>query len=543
MKTAAQFQIVSNLLENQAINNPDKTAVIQKDKGVDYSTLNKKANQFANFLAQCGVKAGDRVVIKGENSLNMVIAIFGCLKAGAVFVPLHPETTDKKLDYIVKNCEAKILITNTDVRDIYLNSLETVIFFSGIYSAENRYNIPAYTFEQAFTCSDAKAKLDLTGKSIAAIIYTSGSTGYPKGVVEPHESILFATSAINKVLKNTAEDIILCGLPLSFDYGLYQLFLAFEVGATIVLEKDFSIPLTIPRILFQHNVTGFPLIPSLAAMLLNTGLLERVELPKLRYITSTGDVFPSAHIKRIMELFPNVTVFPMYGLTECKRVSILPEGLIKGHENSVGKPLPGTEVFVVDSQRKRLPPGDIGELAVEGPHIMAGYWNDVEETSQRFHFDESKGKVTLYTKDLFKIDSDGFLYYAGRNEMLIKCRGHRVSASEIETIIAKVDGVREVGVVGLEWPVTGQVICACVSCKDSRDVIPPDAIMKICREHLIAEVCPQYIFIIESPLPKTENGKINRIKIKDILEKIVISGRNSDEFDIEVNEAISALTI
>lgn len=527
VENTTQFQLVAELLEFQARDNPTKVAIIQKNKKMNYYSLNEKANQFANFLLKIGVETGDRVVLKGENSIDLIIAIFGCVKAGAVFVPLHPETADVKLDYVIKNCEAKVLITNSEVENIHPNqSLKTVILFSDNHTTVSYKSNSAYLWKQTLMFETTEVRRDLTGRNIAAIIYTSGSTGYSKGVVELHENILFATTAINRVIKNTAEDVILCGLPLSFDYGLYQLFLSFEVGATIVLEKNFSIPMAIPKLLLDYNVTGLPLIPSLAAMLLSTGLLERIELPNLRYITSTGDVFPSTQIKRFGELFAHVTVFPMYGLTECKRVSILPKGQINGHEQSVGKPLPGTKVFVVDSKGKKLPPGDIGELVVEGPHVMAGYWGDDEETSQRFRFDDATGKVLLYTKDLFKMDCDGFLYYVGRDEMIIKCRGHRVSAAEIETTIARFDGVREVGVVGIEWPVVGQEICVCVSCKDSHEVTI-ESIRECCKQHLIAEICPKYVFTIESPLPKTENGKIDRRQLKNILEQIVIPEKHA----------------
>lgn len=530
MKNPNDIQFVYHLVRSHASSNPTKIAIIQNNTGVDYKTLNEKINRFANFLISLGGIIGDRVIIKGDNTIEFVIAIFGTMKAGMIAVPIHPQTPNNKMEFIIGNCSAKFVVTDEEYFQ-EIDGLKGIIFLSGCNNYR-KTNL-RYSWEQTMMANELNVDICLSPQSIAVIIYTSGSTGAPKGVIEPHENILFAVSAINNVLKNDEADTILCGLPLSFDYGLYQLFLGFAVGATIVLEKNFNNPIAIPKLLYEYSVTGLPLTPSLIAMLLSTRLLERIILPKLKYITSTGDVFPSAHIKRLQELLPNAIIYPMYGLTECKRVSIMPKDELYGHEDSVGKPLPGTNAYVVNVNNEKLGVGNIGELVVEGPHVMAGYWADESETRKRFITDNQTGKVLLYTKDIFKIDNDGFLYYLGRDELLIKCRGHRVSAAEVETIIAKISGVREVGVVGVDWPIIGQEIFAFVSC-DNTDKITSESIQQHCSNYLLYEVCPKYIISVETMLPRTENGKLNRKLLKELIQNVVSRNKEKDLLHKEI---------
>jgi len=516
-------KLVSDFLEWSAKNYPTKHAIIQGDKKISYGELNSLSNQVANWLQGKGVQHQDRIVLIGSNDYRVIISIFGVLKVGAIFVLLNPQESTNKLNYIIDNCSPSVLIIDWNIIDklqhegrlIFSNP---ILVFSGGDSAEMQDNLSFW--DELSKYSEGYITKNVDDEDLAAIIYTSGSTDLPKGVMERHRQIVFATSAINKVIGNHFKDIILCGLPLSFDYGLYQVFLTFQVGATLLLEKDFSFPLAIPRILKENKVTGFPGVPSLFSLLIRSKLLERIDLPNLRYITSTGDVFPSSHIKRIKKILPDTTVFPMYGLTECKRVSIMPKGKLNGFEDSVGLPLPGTRVSIVDSDGCLLQPGEVGELVVSGPHVMAGYWEDINETEKRFRQDSATGNRVLFTGDLFTIGQNGFLYFVGRSEQFIKSRGHKISPAEIENFLCEIDGVAEAAVVGVEDPTLGEAIFAIVSL-NKPGILSQSGIISLCKKNLKPAICPSYVEILHSTLPKTKNGKLNRKKLREIATKIL----------------------
>lgn len=513
-----KISLITNMLERQALYNPQKTAIIEGSDEYSYSFIDAEANRIAQWLHASGINPGDRVALLGANTSQIVTALFGVLKAGAVFVPLHPLTATQKLRYIFEDCTPKAVIVDQSVLENHQFLIED---YSGLvlitqYNRTERQLKPSFLYWDAlYLYPDIHLDVPVSEDDLASIIYTSGSTKDPKGVVEPHRQMVFATLAINSVIRNTEEDVILCGIPLSFDYGLYQIFLAFQVGAKLVLEREFAVPMTIPRLLKMHRITGFPGVPSLFAMLLRSKLLERVNLPDLRYITSTGDVFPSSHIQRLKEILPHTDVIPMYGLTECKRVSIMPKGELGAHPSSVGLPLPGTRVSIVDERGLSVPTGTTGQLIVNGPHVMSGYWNDPIETARRFRYDPTTGETWLYTGDYFCSDQDGFLFFIGRNEMLIKSLGQRISPAEIEAILCNLDGVAEAAAVGVQDTVLGESISVFISVTKA-DAINSQDIAEYCKSELSPVERPRDIFILEAPLPRTNNGKIDRLMLKEM---------------------------
>ena len=186
------------------------------------------------------------------------------------------------------------------------------------------------------------------------IIYTSGSTGFPKGVMMTHRNIVAAATSITTYLENREDDVILGVLPLSFDYGLYQALMALKVGATLVLEKSFTFPQMVLNRVAEEKVTGLPLVPTMAAIILQLKDLKPDRFPHLRYITNTAAALPPAHIARLQELFPSAKLYSMYGLTECKRCTYLPPAELARRPGSVGIAIPGTEAYVVDESGARV---------------------------------------------------------------------------------------------------------------------------------------------------------------------------------------------
>jgi long-chain acyl-CoA synthetase len=511
--------LVHHFLENSACRLSDKVALIFNGKRLTYGEINASADRLAAALAKMGIARQDRVIVFMDNSPESVISIYGILKAGAIFVILNPQIKARKLNYILKDSGASALITHLSKAQIITDAVSDLEHLKCIlWVGDKSFNIPESlpkTIEQHYwdqELSDSStSKIDRIPPGIdldlAAIIYTSGSIGYPKGVMSAHYNMVAAIRSITQYLENIEEDVILNILPLSFDYGLYQILMAFSVGATVVLEKSFDYPHPIIERLGEEKVTGFPIVPTIAAILLRMKNLGRFDFSCLRYISNTGARLPVAHIRKFQALFPHVKIYSMYGLTECKRVSYLPPDSIDKKPESVGIPMPNVEVFIVDEKGKELRQGMIGELVVRGSNVMQGYWNDPAGTASTFRPGRYRDEALLYTGDFFWRDEEGFLYFVGRKDDLIKTRGERVSPAEIENTLAGMEGIAEVAVIGVPDEVLGSALKAFVVTNDSD--VTEQGVLRYCKENLEFYMVPKFVELKNS-LPKLDTGKIDK---------------------------------
>jgi acyl-CoA synthetase (AMP-forming)/AMP-acid ligase II len=344
---------------------------------------------------------------------------------------------------------------------------------------------------------------------LASLIYTSGSSGSPKGVMLTHHNMVSAVNSITQYIENNHDDIIMDTLPLSFDYGLYQVLMAFQFGGSVVLEKGFIYPEQIINTVVKEKVTGWPMVPTIAAILCRLKNLEKHDFSHLRYITSTGQMLPTNHIFRLREAFPGVKIYSMYGLTECKRVSYLPPQDIENKPGSVGKSIPNTEVYIVNDNGEEITePGTVGELVVRGSNVMKGYWHLPELTDKVLRPGRYPGEKVLYTGDLFKKDEEGYLFFIGRKDDIIKTSGYMVSPKEVENVICKMDDVIEVAVIGVKDEIMGQAVKAYVHLSPFSKVGEKD-ILHFCYQNLESYAVPKYIKLCGA-LPKTQNGKVNK---------------------------------
>ena len=343
---------------------------------------------------------------------------------------------------------------------------------------------------------------------LAAIIYTSGSTGFPKGVMMTHLNIISACNSITTYLENTSSDIILDVLPLSFDYGLYQVLMTFLVGGTLILEKTFLYPFDIIKTIIRERVTGFPGVPTIFALLLQLESLKDYDFSHLRYISNTAAALPTPHVKKLRETFPQTKIYLMYGLTECKRVSYLPPDQVDLRPDSIGRGMPNEEVYLVNPEGVRLGAGEVGELVVRGSNVMRGYWELPEETDKVLKPGKYPGERVLYTGDLFRMDEEGFLFFVGRKDDIIKCRGEKVSPKEIENMLYRLDQVLEAAVIGVPDPILGEAIKAVIVLKDGTS-LTPDEVKRFCVQNLEDFMIPKMVEF-RGHLPKTETGKIKK---------------------------------
>ena len=506
---------VEEFLRSSARRSPGKTALVAGKVRPTFKDVDLASDRLAATLAANGVKRGDRVVIFMDNCAEAVVAIFAILKAGAIFSPVNHSTKAEKLAYILKNSGAAAIVTQHKLTATVADALaETdgvkVIVVAGGQEAPTLPNAIHWREAQA-----REGKLDFAGidTDLAMIIYTSGSTGFPKGVMMTHANIEAAATSITTYLENTSDDVIMNVLPISFDYGLYQVLMAMKLGATLVLEKSFVFPQAIFDKLRTERVTGFPLVPTMAALILQMRDLQPGAFPDLRYITNTAAALPPAHIARLRELFPGVRLYSMYGLTECKRCTWLPPSELSTRPGSVGIAIPNTEAYVVDEAGVRVAPGVVGELVIRGPHVMKGYWRDDAATDRALKPGPHPWEKVLYTGDLFRADADGFLYFVGRKDDIIKSRGEKVSPKEVENVLYALPGIREAAIVGVPDPVLGMAIKAVVALEDGA-AITRDDVIRHCARHLEDFMIPKVVDF-RAELPKSENGKINRRMIAE----------------------------
>jgi long-chain acyl-CoA synthetase len=514
---------VEQFLDNSARQFPDKVALISGDERLTYRQIEERANQLAHALIAAGVERGDRVVTYLPNSVETVLAIFATLKAGAVFVVLNPTTKADKLTYILNNCRASAMVTRggrfsseperwterPHLRSVFMLGANEAQ--SASLQAAGKKMIPLEQFGQDAQAIQAPAKkcIDI---DLAALIYTSGSTGRPKGVMVTHLNIVSAATSITTYLGNTADDVVINTLPLAFDYGLYQLLMTFKVGGTLVLHDSFAFPTVVIEKIIREGVTGFPIVPTVSALLLQMDL-SKYKFPKLRYITNTAAALPVEHIRKLRALFPQVKLYSMYGLTECKRVSYLPPEQLDIRPSSVGRGMPNEEVYVVDENGNRVAAGVVGELVIRGSNVMKGYWELPEETDRCLRPGPLPGEKVLYSGDLFRADEEGYLYFVGRKDDIIKTRGEKVSPREVEDVLYELDGIAEAAVIGVPDPILGSAIKAVLTLHAGALVTKQD-VLRHCAAKLEDFMRPKIVEFREW-LPKTESGKISKRMIAD----------------------------
>jgi long-chain acyl-CoA synthetase len=439
------------------------------------------------------------------------------MMAGGVFLVVNPQTKSDKLAFILDDSDAVVLLTDSHLASAFGPVLaNTPGLRSVVCSGKWPIAAPAVSpscsiepFDDVLRDHAPLAKPEpVIPNDLAALIYTSGSTGNPKGVMQTHQSMVFATESIAEYLRLSDTDRILCVLPLAFDYGLYQLLMAIRLGATLVLERSFTYPAQIFNRMREHQTTVFPGVPTVFAMLLSMHGREKIEFPLVTRVTNTAAALPAAFQSQLREIFPNALIYRMYGLTECKRVCYLEPELADTKPESVGKAIPGTEVFLLTAEGMPVPPGETGILHIRGPHVMLGYWKQPELTARMLKPGALPGERVLCSQDWFRTDDEGFLYFVGRSDDIIKTRGEKVSPVEVENVLHGMPGIREAAVVGMADTLLGQAIRAFVALEPGVSLSDKE-IIKYCLSRLENFMVPKEVVFLPE-LPKTSTGKISK---------------------------------
>ncbi len=514
------MKIFDTLLDS-ALKYPDRIAAVHLENRISYEELYQRSRKVADYISGLDLTSGSRIGILFENSIEYIYLYFAIFGAGHVPVPLDTSLKSERLNFILLDCGANALIIQGKfqkylpmllesdgaikevITDIKLQSEFpgiNVELINNILSKAKIENLQQIGSEaNKFNLRDASDEL-------AAIFYTSGSTGAPKGVMLSHKNLLSNTYSTIEYLELTSNDSVLVILPFYYIYGNSLLLTHIACGGTVIIDNRFMYPEVILKTMEKEKVTGFSGVPSNFMILLNKSTFPDREFRHLRYFTQAGGSMAPEVITKLKNAFPDKQIFIMYGQTEASpRVSYLPPEQLENKIGSIGIPIPGVDIKIMNEEAVEVPNGESGELVVTGDNVMLGYWNQDDEENQVIH------NGSLFTGDLAKKDEDGFIYIVGRKKEIIKSGGNRVSAKEVEDRILEHNLVVEAVVFGVADDILGEAIKAVVVTKDYGE-ISGDEIKKFCRLKLADFKVPKKIEFMES-LPKYQSGKIDKVQL------------------------------
>jgi acyl-CoA ligase (AMP-forming) (exosortase A-associated) len=503
-------------------------ALSAKDVTLSYADLWDAVSAFAAALPEAGVQRGDRVAIYLDKRIEAVVAMFGAATAGGVFVPVNPLLRPAQVGHILADCEVRCLVTSAERLETLGEelgphaSLERAVLVGGP-SEGSGGGLGAKVSAWQDLVDGAAAAEPVCGVDVdmAAIFYTSGSTGRPKGVVLSHRNLLAGAHSVAEYLGNGPGDRILSVLPLSFDAGFSQLSTGFAAGAHVVLT-EYLLPRDVVRLCAKHRITGLTGVPPLWVQLADQDWPQEATA-NLRYFASTGGRMPKTTLERLRAIFPAADPFLMYGLTEAFRSTYLDPAEVDRRPDSIGKAIPNAEVLVVREDGTRCDPGEQGELVHRGALVSLGYWNDPEATAARFRPAPGRDdaicvpELAVWSGDLVVEDDEGFLFFVGRGDEMIKTSGYRVSPTELEEAVYGTGFVRDVVALGIEDPRIGQRIVLALSPADP-EAFEVDALLGALRQGLPAYMLPKHVEVM-AELPRSPNGKFDRAVIRDGLSE------------------------
>jgi acyl-CoA ligase (AMP-forming) (exosortase A-associated) len=523
------LQRFHHLLSNSPAK-PNDNALYFKQQSLSYLQLNQQTEIIAQTMLKHGLLAQQRVAIYLPKQVETVVSIFASSLASAVFVPVNSQLKAPQVHYILDHCEVSVLITSLarykQLQNVLgpdltaVSSLHTIILTdcSPEQTPDNClcWNSFLGTCINDTAIKNAESTINRQYKpaenDLAAILYTSGSTGNPKGVMLSHLNLIAGAKSVTCYLENTHNDKLLAVLPLSFDYGLSQITTAFYVGASVVLI-EYLLPRDVIKAVVNHQITGLAAVPPLWIQLAQLEWPQQAK-SSLRYLTNSGGVMPQATLTKLRQQLPTTKPYLMYGLTEAFRSSYLDPNQLQSRPTSMGKAIPDANLYVVNALGQECNADEEGELVHRGVHVALGYWNDKTKTEARFKplpsfiKDGDSTERAVWSGDTVKKDQQGYLYFVGRSDDMIKSSGYRISPAEIEECVYQHPKVAEVAALGIAHPVLGQAIVLVIAAKSPEEIEKSD-ITKHCQKQLPNYMQPKLIEIIEQ-LPKNPNGKINR---------------------------------
>jgi acyl-CoA ligase (AMP-forming) (exosortase A-associated) len=515
-----------HLLEEKVQGLGGLPALTDKDVTYTYADVWAKLNTVAGGLRGLGLQRDDRVAVFLDKRAETVAAIFGTSAAGGVFVPINPVLRPAQVAYILADCSVRVLVTSPERLAVMQQELKgcaalehVVLVPMGRAAAsatqDDNYAVHLWTdLENAVPTASPKG-VDL---DMAAIFYTSGSTGRPKGVVLSHRNLIVGAESVSSYLGNTSEDVILAALPLSFDAGFSQLTTGFAAGAHVVL-MNYLLPKDVIRLCAAHRVSGLTCVPPLWIQIADLEWPSEA-VASMRYFANTGGRMPRATLDKLRRHFPAARPFLMYGLTEAFRSTYLDPAEVDHRPDSIGKAIPNAEILVVRPDGSRCKPGEEGELVHRGGLVALGYWNDPARTAERFRPAPGHeagwraAELAVWSGDTVVADEDGFLYFVGRRDDMIKTSGYRVSPTEIEEVAYDTGLVRDAVALGLEDARLGQRIVLVAS--PATPEFDPSVLLAAMKRQLPLYMVPEEV-VMRDRISTSPNGKFDRVLLRQEL--------------------------
>jgi len=518
---------IHHLVAEAADAHPDGPALTFKDVTLTYVQFWQAAEGFGAALGGLGLRRSDRVAVYLDKRIETAVALFGTSAGGGVFVPVNPLLRPKQVGYIMRDCDARVLVTSPERLALLrgeleeCKSVEHVVLVgydpaAAVVEPGGRYAVSPWTAAAEHKPPSAADAIDA---DMGAILYTSGSTGRPKGVVLSHRNLIVGAESVSRYLGNTCDDVILSALPLSFDAGFSQLTTGFSVGAHVVL-MNYLLPADVVRLCTRHRVTGLTCVPPLWIQIADQDWPAETA-QRLRYFANTGGRMPKVTLDRLRSTFTMAAPFLMYGLTEAFRSTYLDPAEVDRRPDSIGKAIPNAEILVVRPDGTLCDPGEEGELVHRGALVAMGYWNDPERTAERFRPAPARDpglctqEIAVWSGDAVIRDEQGFLYFVGRKDEMIKTSGYRVSPSEIEEVAYDTGLVRDVVAFGVEDAKLGQHVVLVVSPASGATVDVP-ALLAQMRNALPRYMLPQRVEV-RPEIPRSPNGKLDRALLREEL--------------------------
>ncbi|MDB9765930.1 AMP-binding protein [Planktomarina temperata] len=474
----------------------DDVFLVNDDGEFSFRQVFEKVELFSRFLDEVGLQRGDRLVYRLDKSVNQACLIIACYWRGIVFVPLLPNQSDANVAHIITDCDPSLIVVDSDLNFGFYKSINITEIIDFCDKLEGRKNLVLSNLMQ---------------DDLAAIIYSSGSTGRPKGICFSRRNISDGAEIVAEYTGISADDVILSPLSLNFDYGLNQVWVSILKKCKLILH-EFTYSTAFMRLIDELKPTVIPLMPVFIGSITDPRLRNKMghlSGRSVRLITTSGGAVSQSFQNNILDMFPNADLMLMYGLTEAFRSTFLDPTERVNRVGSVGKAIPGARVWVGDEKFNTLPPYEVGKIYHEGGCISLGYWKQPEANAERFcpHPDFPNRKI-LVTGDLGYQDEEGFLYFAGRADTMIKTRGHRVSPYEIEQEVMKLSGIKSVVVTSVpDELLTNSIILAYVA--DNSLAISDQELKVRLSQLLPSHQVPDLIFHFEE-FPTTGNqGKID----------------------------------
>ncbi|MBI5718935.1 MAG: acyl-CoA ligase (AMP-forming), exosortase A system-associated [Burkholderiales bacterium] len=520
--------LLSDLVRVAAGRKPEAVALTHGNQHLDYGSLQALVEAVARGLVALGLQRAERVAVYLEKRPEMVATCFGSAAAGTVFVPLNPLLKPDQVGYILRDCGVRLLVTSPDrlalLQPVLAScpQLRHVVVTGGEIESASATAAWTTTRWQDFVDAPARPPHRVIDTDMLAILYTSGSTGRPKGVVLSHRNMVAGAKSVAGYLGNHAGDTLLAALPLSFDAGFSQLTTAFHSGARVVL-LNYLLPRDVLKAMEREKVTGLTAVPPLYIQ------LTALDWPKaidghLRYFANTGGRMPRETLNALRLRAPSARPFLMYGLTEAFRSTYLPPEEVDRRPDSIGRAIPNAEILVLREDGTECAPDEPGELVHRGALVGLGYWGDAEKTAERYRplpagiggrpSEEEGGlvlpEIAVFSGDTVRRDAEGYLYFIGRRDEMMKTSGYRVSPTEVEEVLYGTKLVGECVAFGVDHPSLGHAIQVIATAPDGSAALDTARLLTECKRLMPAYMVPHGLQAMHGPLPRNPNGKIDR---------------------------------